>query len=283
VAGGWNGARVAHAEITRPFVMNENHPLLVDGQLFGGTRNTRWLSRAGFPKTHKGKPVTPQVGQVVAIETPLLQGTETFRLYDQNGLAGYGQASKLRYTLGADGSESYEATLKPRDKSGSVASWRVAINGEWNGAPRPLKEMKPQTLFAVDIDGDGKDEHIRVRSKASKDANTGKAPGKGTGKAPGKGTGKAPGKVLTSQATNDTAGAAEVVTLTLEMNGKTAPLTSIEVDNVYTTGWQLIALDFDGDGKLEILLTTLGKESSVELYEIKSTKPVLVLAAPPQD
>jgi len=70
-------------------------------------------------------------------------------------------------------------------------------------------------------------------------------------------------------------------TLVFEMNGKTAPFTSIDVDGTDTRDWSLIALDCDGDGKMELLLTTAGNAASMELYEVRQGKPKLMLAIPP--
>lgn len=236
-----------------PFVLNANHPIIVDGQLFGGSKNTRWLTRESFPKTRKGKTVVPEPGEPVPVESSLLLGQETLRVYGVQGFVGAALASKLRYGRDDANLERYDVTLRPLGGEPVPPAWRVAVNGEWNAMPRPFREVKPQRLFVGDLDGDGKDERVRVQPAA----NGGKGSTVGQAREP-----------------------AASLSLIFEMNGKAARLTAIDLDDV-TTGWQLLAIDCDGDGKMELLLTTSGRAASAELYEIRQGKPVLVVATPP--
>jgi len=151
---------VGHAEPATPFVLNDNHPIIVDGQLFGGSKNSRWVARESFPKTKKGKEITPARGEPIAVEMALLQGTETLRFYDGSAFVGQGVASKVRYGLDEHGNEVYG--VRAQVSGAAAAKWRVALNGSWNGLPRPFREVKPQRLWVGDLDGDGREERVRV-------------------------------------------------------------------------------------------------------------------------
>ena len=239
-------------------VVNENHPIVVAGVgLIGGSKDRAWLKLQSAPKTFKGKPIDPNyIGGPIVVDMPMVRGGETYRLYTPKGVVGSGTGSKVAFQVDGAGNEFHRVKIKPAAKG--TPKWLFAINGDWDAIPRPLKTTKKG--YAIDVDGDGREETIRVRTTQEKLANAG-ASGQGESAAE-------------AQSQNNT----KVVTFTLEMNGKSSRLMQLTVDGTYTEQYQVAAIDLNGDGWLEFVFTTGGHNDSLEVVDVARGKPETVLS-----
>jgi hypothetical protein len=239
-------------------VVNENHPIVVAGVgLIGGSKDGSWLKIQSVPRTHKGKRIDPNyIGGPIAVDMPLVRGGETYRLYSSQGAVGTGTGSKVNFHVDGAGNQFYRVKIKPATKG--TPKWLFAINGDWDAMPRPLKTTKKG--YAIDVDGDGREETIRVRTTQEK---------------PAKGGGLGQGK---SDAEGQSEDNAKVVTFTLEMNGKSSRLMQLTIDGTYTDQYEVAAIDLNGDGWLEFVFTTSGHNDSLEVVNLARGKLATVLS-----
>jgi len=236
-------------------VANENHPIVVAGVgLIGGSKDGAWLKIESVPKTHKGKPIDPNyIGGPIVVDMPLVRGGETYRLYSLQGAVGTGTGSKVSFQVDGAGNESYRVKIKPEAKG--TPKWLFAINGDWDAMPRPLKKTKRG--YSIDVDGDGADETIRVRTSQEKPAK--RAGGSGQGESDAEESGE------------------KVVTFTLEMKGKSSRLMQLTIDGTYAEQYEVAAVDLNGDGWLEFVFVTSGHNDSLEVVDVAHGKPEAVL------
>jgi hypothetical protein len=122
--------------------------------------------------------------------------------------------------------------------------------------PRPLKKTKKG--YTLDVDGDGRDEIIVVRTSQKKPVQ-----GAGAG---------------SDEAEGEADASAKSVTFTLDMNGKKSRLIELTVDGTYTTAYEMAALDLNGDGKLDFIFTTTGHNNSLKVVDVAAGKPEAVLS-----
>jgi hypothetical protein len=236
-------------------VVNENHPIVVAGVgLIGGSKNGAWLKIKSVPKTHKGKPIDPNyIGGPIAVHMPLVRGGETYRLYSSQGVVGTGTGSKVNFQVDGAGNEYHRVKIKPAAKG--TPKWLFAINGDWDAMPRPLKTTKKG--YAIDVDGDGREETIRVRTSQEKPASRS---GQGEG-----------------EAKEESQDNTKVVTFTLEMNGKSSRLMQLTIDGTYAEQYEVAAIDLNGDGWLEFVFTSSGHNYSMDVVDLAHGKPETVL------
>ena len=152
-------------------VINEHHPILCDFGLLGGSENGNFLTINEGDVTYKGKPIPQDYsGPPIQVDLPMVRGGETYRLYSLKKFLGTGTGSKVSYKVDGAANAYYRVEFKTAEE---VGEWRFAINGNWDALPRTLKVVKPGRTYAVDVDGDGIDETIQVRTEQKK-------PGKGS-------------------------------------------------------------------------------------------------------
>jgi hypothetical protein len=216
--------------------------LLGDGRALGGVADRGWIALDKLPKTYKGKPVKTDCDDKKRwVDMGGIKGGETYRLFSQQGAVGTGTGGHLTYRCSATASVFFEVAIKPSSKEGQ--GWRYAIGGDWDVLPRVARREKANK-WLIDVDGDGKDEVVRVAAKAGK---------------------------------NEEGAPVKVVTHTLEMNGKKLRLDRTTIGGDY--GSQRVDMevaDLNGDGIMDFLFTTSGFDSSVDVVDVSGGEAKVV-------
>lgn len=241
-----------------PSEINPYHPIVFSykgennvhakATFLGASKDGKWFKIEDFGVKCNGKDVFPQnfldddslQNATVDIET--MKGKETFKFY-----------SSVRVI-----SEALKITAKPTffvspascqlfldiklPSLNEEERFIIGVNGEWNALPRVPKLLQDKKSFSVDVDGDGKDETIRVtESKTS------------------------------SEGTHNTNAKIE-----LEKNGKKILIEDAKyLDPKAYSVW---AVDLNGDGKLEIIIENTGAAGGIIAYEITGDKVNMVLS-----
>ncbi len=238
-------------------VINDNHPIIVAGVgLIGGCKDGEWLKVESVQKTYKGKAIDPNYnGPAIVVDMPLLRGGETYRLYSSQGVVGSGTGSKVTFQVDGAGNVYYRVKIRPSAKG--TRKWRFAINGDWDAMPRPLKVNKKG--YTVDVDGDGREETIRVQTRSDRPTKGGSS-----------------GQSGSEEGSEENA---KVVTFTLEMNGKSTRLAQLTIDGTYAEQYEVAAIDLNGDGWLEFVFTTSGHNDSLKVVDVTQGKARTVLSS----
>lgn len=222
---------------------NTKHPIVMSpGRIVAWVENGKWIDEKKIPQTYKGKPVPSDCeSKTRKIEMGGVTGSETYRLFSGQADLGTGKGSRVSYTCDGAANEYYEIDIKPIDKQGKT--WRWAINGDWNALPRLAKAVNRagKRTWQVDLDGDGSEETIKATSKPPKDKDS------------------------------DTT---EVLTFTLQMKGKSIPLSTVELGGDYSpSSADLSFADLNGDGVLDIVLEASGASAFLSIFDVSSGKP----------
>ena len=219
------------------------HPIVIAPDLLlGGVADHRWVALDELPKIYRGKPVKAECDSTKhRLDLGGIKGGETYRLFTATAAVGTGTGSWISYNCDGAANDNFNLDIKPASRVGKA--WLYAVGGDWNLLPRVAKKVKGR--YVVDVDGDGKEEVLRVTTKGVK-AEPGEPP-------------------------------ASVVTYTLEMNGKKLRLNKDELDGTYSSDSAVAILDLNGDGVLDFLFTTSGANLSILVIDVSSGKARKVL------
>jgi hypothetical protein len=234
-AGGTPAQLAAPTPIIQPI-------LLGGGLMIAAVADRRWIKFEKLPRTIKGKPAGEDCGsdkEICRVELGRVKGGESYRLFSATGELGTGVGTRIAYSVDGYANESFKVDIKPASKG--AKGWHFAVRGDWNVLPRLAK--KEQSQWVVDLDGDGKDETIRLVMKKGK---------------------------------SDNGEPVKLAVYSLEMNGRKYRLTSPELDGTYQKEVNLEFADLNGDGVLDLLFSVLGHNTHLFIMDVAGGNPVTV-------
>lgn len=246
--------------ISKNFVTNEYHPIVFgfkdengffsNTEVLGGSKGNKWFKVTDFDI--KGKYVKPEdflKGDIKEnfVDINLVKGGETFKFYSEDKLVATEKGMKPTLTISpANGEKILGVSLTSLKVDDNFI---IGVNGEWNALPRIPKILDQQKTFAIDLDGDGKDEVIRM--KVSNTANE-------------------------SGQKDSNSGMTNIETV-VQKDSNEVLVSKTSIDGEYTKNFKVITLDLNGDGKLEILTVESGHNMSISAYEVEKDKAKMVL------
>lgn len=230
------------------FSYKKDKDMFSDATFIGGSKDGKWFDINDFNIRCNNKDVEAQDfigdnslnGNKVKID--VIKGNEMFKFYSiERGFDEIIQISDepTFYVSEASCQEELNIKFHPFTMDGKFL---IGVNGEWNALPRSPKLLKDNKSFSIDVDSDGKDEIVRIMESESDSS--------------------MPVKVD--------------LKIELEKDGKKTLIEKLKyVDPKY---YSVLALDVNGDGKLEIIIQNRGAAGGIQIYQIIGDKVNKVLS-----
>ncbi|MDF2521415.1 MAG: hypothetical protein K0R84_2043 [Clostridia bacterium] len=142
--------------------------------VLGGSSEDKWYRVTEFNIEIDGKSYSKQDflendklnGSEVDID--LVKGGESFKLYSGSKMVSEAKSDKKPslYVSQASAQESLMLDITPFE---AEPGFLIGVSGDWEVQPRPLKVIEENKQYSVDMDGDGKEEIIQLKEKASEE------------------------------------------------------------------------------------------------------------------
>lgn len=238
---------------------NQYHPIVFSykdengyfskAYVLGGSNNGKWYKIGDF--TLKAKYICEEdFGNLTQTELEtnfvdlnLIKNNDDLVFYGLNQCTGNVKMQKLTLEIPPANGEYIITAAFPKFKQ--EKSFLVGIKGTWNAIPRMVTISENKEIFSFDIEGDKKNEQIVLKNIAFDTEN--KEPGKN-------------------------------IYFTKDSTETLLSFVSDEALSAIQNALNILVIDFNGDGKLEILLQqmhTYGDEITV--YEVENNVPKVVL------
>lgn len=243
--------------------INDNHPIIFSfkdqngafstAEVLGGWKDGKWINIMDLPIKLNEMLIKPETQPFELsqtnnfAETDLVKGGEKYKFYSHTKLIDTQIGSKPSlmingYTL----DKLLSITFNPIKAEDNLL---IGINGTWDALPRAINKVDGENTYSCDLDNDGKDEFLKIQENT-----------------------------VEVKGDNDETSTVLEVQISVDKNGQNVSLKELQIDGTYVSDYEVLIMDINGDGLMEIIVAENGHNTSISAFKLENSAADMVLS-----